>query len=844
MRPALLRLLKRPSAISLLAELVSTSGIERLPTSGKCLICQTRRAHAQPLLLHHNIPIIVQTDSPQKLQVHEITPTGNDEIVDGRINVQGTQKGDLPLSLDVDRLEYESALDRDEINDRKRLVDDPQKKHDFKLWKELLQYRKRRYGKQGVAEIWKGLASRRGHIQLPMDGKLADYFWETFVDAGLEDEQLLCGIAEYAEHIWSTTETRWTGFYEAVVGGFFAMGLPEQAVYWHRKLQPLHLGEPNDIALIIDQAVSCVPQKPPDWSLFSREAVMLGFRPGLRAFGEICLATEGHQIYETIIPFLLRRGHSLDAMYMHEFLVKRGDMPCDVDAVGQLLEFAEIDSHTFSRKVRERIRKVKPSLISLHATLATHGESESSTGTRDKPEATKDSPPPKNGEDDDDDWMRERTFKDEFGARLFATKALTVDMITNGLQMFGVQAIGPLSLREIALRADGPKDILEKMQALRKADITIRDCAFTRLVERLAVEHKDIVLEDLLHSDQHPDVLEDAVVQENFLCSYLMARDWRLYNLTKAILSEVAKDDLDNIQFRVSLAARKWSTASDIVDRMYLDGKVLSEQSINHMINSVLTPRLPGRDPPYPQGPDRNEVDYALRILKLAFRFQSDISPQYWVELLQRLGKHRHDQWERLRGLCLWLAQNYVAQNDSPLLHSLSRSTGVDPETLLAKNRAELRHIFNPRLQMALVTWGFKLSLWAEEQHEMPISDNKNNNQRHDGTVIRWLRGLVLLRELEAMGVTIYPSFVRQACRERLQVLYGELESARKWNRSLRQKNPFKLSHVLNDMLKIYPGLFTEEERLDLHKLIDRPLSSMAARRMQQQEEWQQQWPR
>jgi hypothetical protein len=830
MRPALLRLLRRPSAISLLVELVSpSSSIERLAGPRKCLTCQRRRAHAQPLLPSHNISIV------RRLQVHEISNTGN-EILDG----QTARDASLPLSLDVERLEYESAFDRDESIGRKRLVDDSQYKHDFNLWKELVQYRKRHYGKHGVAEIWKGLARRIDDIQLPVDGQLADYFWETFVDAGLEDEQLLYEIAEYAEHLWSTTEARWNKFYKAVVGGFFTMGLPEQAVYWHRKLQSIHLKEPNDIVLVINQAISCTTQTPPDWSLFSREAVMLGFRPGLRAFGEICVATEGHQIYDTIIPFLLHRGYSLDAMYMHEFLTKRGDMPHDVASVEQLLEFADAESHTFSRKVRERIRKIKPSLVSLQTTLAAPSETEASTATQNKPEATKDTPRPKS---EDDDWMKEKTFNDEFGARLFATKALTVHTITNGLQMFGVQAIGPLSLREIALRAAGPKDILEKMQALRKADITIRDCAFTRLVERLAMEHKDIVLEDLLHSDQHPDVLEDAAVQENFLCSYLMARDWRLYNLTKAVLSEMAKDDLDNIEFRVSLTAGKLSAASDIVDRMYLDGKPLSEQSINHMVNNVLRMRESGRHPPYDMGPDHvlDEIVYVLQILKVAFKSHSDVSPQYWLELLQRLGKHRHDLWEHVRGLCLWLARNYVAQDDSPFLYSMSRSAGVDPETLLAKNRTQLRHIFNPRLQMALVAWGFRIPLWEAKEHEMPAivnnnNDNENNQSGHD-MVLRWNRGLLLLRELEAMGVTVHPSFVRQACRERLQMMYGELSSARNWNQGLRQNNPYKLSRVLNDMLKIYPSLFTEEEVLDVDKLIHRPLSGMAARKMQQREE-------
>lgn len=836
MRPALLRLLKRPSAISLLNDLVSTSsGIEHFRTPGKCIACQRRRSHAKPLPLDRSV-VVQQTNPPHELQFHDIIIN-----TDHKTSAHSTRPEDvirkhtvdsLPLSLDVDQLEIESALSNKSIKGSKRLVDDLKRKHDFELWKDLLQYRKRRYGNKGVVEILKGLVDRVDDIQLPVNGKLADYFWETFVNAGLEDEQALCDIAEYAEIIWTRAQRRWDRFYEVTVGGLFAKGLPVQAVFWHRKLQAIHLKEPNDIILVIPQALSCIPQQPPDWSLFSREAVLLGYRAGLRAFGEICLTTEGHQMYEDVISFLLRGGHSLDALYMHEFLLKRKDFPRDPNTVGQLIAFAETESHTFSRKVRERIRAIKPSLLSFRDSLATSNSTEGLNGIQ-QSEATENTAQPK---DDEDVWIKEKTFKDGFGARLFATKALTVDMITNGLQMFGVQAIGPLSLREIALRADGPRDVLEKIQALRKANITIRDCAYTRLVERLATEHKDIVLEDLLQSDQHPDALEDTALQEDFLCSYLMARDWRLYNLTKAILSDVAKDDIDNIQFRVYLTAENWLAASDIVDKMYLVGKTLSEHSINHMVHKILSPRLPGRAQPYARDAKLNEVGYVTRILKLAYRSSVEIDPQYWIELLQRLGKHRHIQWDQLRGLCLWLAQNYVVREDSPYLYSLSRSTGIDPDTLVARNRTQLRHIFNPRLQMALVAWGFRLPLWSEEVHEMP------GTQDEGGMVIHWLRGLLLLRELEALGVTVYPSFVRMACRERLQVLYGELYSTQKWNRTLRQNNTIKPSRILGDMLKIYPSLFTEEDIANVHKMIDQPLSGMATRRMQQQLDWLQQW--
>src|SRR5699024_2293321 len=132
--------------------------------------------------------------------------------------------------------------------------------------------------------------------------------------------------------------------------------------------------------------------------------------------------------------------------------------------------------------------------------------------------------------------MRERLekkpLKDEFGARLFATAAFGFDTVLAGLAMFRIPVIGPLSLREMAIRSHGSRDIQEKLQRLQKAGISIGDSVYARLLRKLAVENRDILLADLLESDQHPDMLEDAGIQESLLVSNYMARDGRQYNLT------------------------------------------------------------------------------------------------------------------------------------------------------------------------------------------------------------------------------------------------------------------------------------------------------------------------
>lgn len=274
MRPALLRLLKRPSAISLLNDLVSTSsaaagGIERLDEirTGKCAKCQIRRSHAKLLPYESSSVAPSGTETSVRLQVYDIVGVERRKSSNRTDrNGQESKGGVLPLSLDVDQLEYESSFHTTEINGGRRLVDDPARKDDFELWKNLLQYRKRRYGHKGVVEIWTGIVDRVDDIQLPVEGETADYIWKTFVEAGLAEEKLLHDIIKYTEKLWSSSEKRWNKLYQTVVGGLFTKGLPEEAVAWHRRLQATHLTEPNDIVSVLAQAVPCTPQKPPDWS--------------------------------------------------------------------------------------------------------------------------------------------------------------------------------------------------------------------------------------------------------------------------------------------------------------------------------------------------------------------------------------------------------------------------------------------------------------------------------------------------------------------------------------------------------------------------------------------------
>lgn len=837
MRPALLRLLKRPSAVSFLGELLSaSSGIEQLRYSDKCIPCQLRLSHGGkvdkgvwPPANNSSGMQNRDTSANRPLPIHDITrPEDRPSSYSQRDLFSPISGAESRWNLDVDTLEFESDVGH--LRDiGSRLVDNPQRRHDFTLWAELLRYRQRHFGEGGVIDIWEGLTQRVDEVDVPAEGELADLFWQSFVRVGLKREQFLNDLVNYASDYWHRTGKRWAKFHRSVVGGYFDRGFPLQAVHWHRELQAIHLRHPNDIVEVLDNALACEPLEMPDLFLPSQDALKARSRLGLQAFKDICRSTEGHKIYSFVIPALLKKDRHVDAVLMHDFLIKRQDPPSNLEEIQPLLEYSQRGHPVFSKKLADDLKRIRKDLVELQDTLAATVEGADQHQIESGAMTTIDEG--NNGIES----FEEIPLRDGFGARLFATKALTVDMIVGGFQVFGVQAIGPLSLREMALRANGPQDILEKIRALRKAGIAIRESTFTRLVEKLALDHRDIILQDLLHSDQHPDVLEDVDMQENFLCSYYVARDWRLYNLTLAILGELLKEpELHNIHFRKFINTEEWSAASRTVDDLHRQGRVLSNRSIEFMIKRVLTPRIHGRvSHPVHRNHPVNEEAFVTQILQKVAISEGHVNSELWLEVLKRLGMSSVSRWEELRDLCLWLTQHYVVNDDSSLLQSLARSRSVDIDTLLAANRQTLRHIFNPQMQMAIVAWGFKLRLSSQEKmYRVPGAGG------HD--FVPWVRGLVLLRELQQRGVEISQGRVRRACRQRLAVLYGRpRHSNRRWNRLLRRENHYEATRVIDDMIKVWgPSLFNGQEKYDLHELVNPPSSALSMRKTKLQRQW------
>lgn len=821
MRPALLRLLKRPSAISVLDSLISTPvGIEQLETRHKCFRCHTRNVGqkwgGKQFAPKPESPADERNpdsrERPFSFRVHEIALKDTKSTsTEPPCKESDSQIRADYLDLQLERLEFESNIGHTkEIGTR--LVDDPAQQQNFALWEELLRYRQRHYGDKGTLEIWKGLTVRLESVQLPVSGKHADFLWESFIEVGLKYETLMEELEDYALRMWEATGKRWHRFHQKVVGGYLERAKVNHAVSWHRRNQHPHMNHPDDILHFLDPAVRISTTQ-----MANRRAMKTTtgrpMAPGMRGFLDICRSTDGHHIYHPVISRLLQESLSKEAFSMHKLLIGRGDHPQDIEDLQPLLDHAVTVAPS---KVVQELEK-----------YASERFAESSI--QDKSQAAKHTP-----SIDDKAWIEEKPFKDEFGARVFATNAFNFDVILAGLRMFGVAAIGPQSLRELAVRAHGNHDLLDKIQLLQKSNIKIGDSVFSRLVCKLAAENRNILLSDLLHTDQHPDVLEDASMQESLLVSYYMSRDWRQYQLTLAILAELSTShgELLNIHFRKHVAAAELASALKIVDTMALSHQTLTQRSLEFLVQKCLSVRKPGSRPQLRPGPHPTKSAlFVFRILQRAVQSGFSVEASLWTELIKRVGMA--NRWEYLEEFCLWLSRHYNAESKRegtiPWTVPAHKQPDKSASVPISHGHGMLQTIFDRQLQCAIVAWGFQKRISGK-----PESKAYNPFKVHGENLVPWVRGLVLLRELEQHGVHLSVGWIRRTCRHRLAVLFGRPRlSSRPINRQLRRENPYTIFQIIDDMYRAWgdPSLFGGRERHELARLVNPPSTKMSLQR-------------
>lgn len=763
-----------------------------------------------------------------------------------------------------DELNFQS--DVAELNpDARRLVDEPEKKCDFSYWGELLEFRQRIYGAQGVREVWRGIQARE--IDLPTSGRNADALWGTF----LRHKDMFEDILVYATSLRRRTGRTYEHLYENIVGHYLSTNNPRSAHIWHRRLKDDFIAPDGALSRLAPKAARSMSS--------------------LDVFRRIYLDSKDRHVYDSLVSALCEQGQYDAAMQWHSFLIKNRDYPSKASAskpmmrhfvaYGNRLSLGHVADITKGIATDEAVTSKTPIFQGGKMVGDDRFSREMMNRLLGRTHA-----------------VEPKVLDDKFCARLFATRAFTIDIVISGLGMLGVEEIGPLALRELAVRAETPEGTLQKLEQLKASGISIRQSVFSSAVVKFAAEDRTQLLDSVLSTDQHPDVFEDQELQKTLLSSYIKAQDWPNVHLTLGILTVLHSEPFKeswNLLLRNHSQHSDHATLIQVLEDMRMSRIRITSQSFTSLYQHRLRPRRPGQRPAT-QGRAGDDLLLITNVWRSALESGRSLHPLRWREILKRFGMT--GRFEELSRLTHWMITWYSTRGSGttkalpvPEIEYGAPSLRSNLATYnpLSRRTQALDKIFTIGLLNAMVAWGFNAGFmsvqrqyerrlgWAEQQQRQrqrqhqystlsrssrstsdqasqlgvthddfsisPPHDNISPTtslvtpttsasplvsthslskpttiiplRRVSPTSLPHLSGLRLLQSLRARGVYVQTSTVRYALRQRLWILFGPGRSAVRFNRRARLLNPYSIEHFVVGAEKLWGGsLFGLPEEL------------------------------
>jgi len=642
------------------------------------------------------------------------------------------------------QFDYESSLEQAPLSGI-RLVDRQKWQFDPELWLQLVRFRERVDGLQGVAVIWRGYAQR----EIPPGGSEASVdLWKSFLRLGFQDHAVLREMCEYKGFSVQRNRGRIPGLYYEVMKHII-LNKPSELHEWHLRL--MH-------------------ESPYMWQ--RRELLILAIaeRSAFRALLPVYENLRLVQEYQHIIPRLCAHGLFSDAVEWHRMLIRKGDMPPNAYVVQSLLHHLEISGQ--AEAYTEIMEEMSDAGVVLHASSVPSRQHTSVVYQQIINEIQTTFHPTK-----------PKAISDEFCARLFATKVFSVRSILNGLHMFGIDKIGPLALREIAARATRrgvvhPENVIQDLEHLRQAGISVGSSKFSRLLKKAAREFDAELLFDLVTSDQHPEVYEDWKLQESLLASYHNVGDRRQINRTLAILTlDETKESLDTARWNLLL--RSYLTLGDMpntwitLDKMRGDGVILRKTSRMYLWNQTVAASKAGQ-----VLAKAKNLPRLIRIWQGFMRSGTHIPQGDWIEVLRRLGAS--DQLRQYEELALWLARWYTDEEfRTSQLELVMRQQSFKRPMLVAVplDQTDPAHpfqvLFSGRMQKAILRWGFRSYVIPRLRGTPPSERARVLSQAPS------LWGLRMITKLRDVGVKFDSDVVATFCRTRLATLFRQETSDR-----------------------------------------------------------------
>ncbi|KAF2770600.1 hypothetical protein EJ03DRAFT_59478 [Teratosphaeria nubilosa] len=686
------------------------------------------------------------------------------------------------------------------------LVDQDEHRHNFDLWLELLHFRQRLDGFKGVLDVWYGMRGR--DVDLPVEDANSEVFWSAIIQAIFDQdesvrESWLETLLSQANLVKERTGKCYPGLYKKVVGFHWGHSLLNGAKAWHAKLEKAGM-VPNDALKQV--VVDFVRGQHKSW--------------GRRNFQSLYKARGERDLYDTCIQACLDGGLFEDAQRWHSWLLKHGDSPSQ-----QLFQTPEVQKlfsldNDKSLPMRHSLPRRTPDNRTQHASgqpALTRAGMSSLLG--------------------DVHGIKAKEISDSFVAKMFATRAFSLDIVIRGLNFFSVDQIGPVALREMALRAETPLTFCSKLRLLQQMNVRISNSMYCRIVRKLADDGQSELFAALLASDQHPEAYDDTATQDALLATFLQEGNWAQAHITLlglTLAGGFSHHKASNRILQHHIYSRQWHSVETLMQTIQMQKMPLMPTTISYLLRLVLPERRVRRRPVERQRQDKphfDDLDFVTSALVYAEQVQpGSIRPTAWIELLKRHGMAL--RWDSLERLILWLAGRYKISQDS-MRNSLQsgKVKSMSPRyRWVARRRRALALqrsrpfylIFDVNRQHAIFGWAFRVAgikgqmqhhhnsnqQELSKQHEQPLPSDALASEDRDPmatTTEPWARGLSLLRRLQMdYGIPIDRSHLRQIITTRLWILFGPAYSNLRINEAIRQNNEIPLGRYIQHINEIW----------------------------------------
>ncbi|KAF3914071.1 hypothetical protein AA313_de0203186 [Arthrobotrys entomopaga] len=630
----------------------------------------------------------------------------------------------------------------------KLFVDMPGVRDYREYWLELLRFRARMHGNNGIKDIWTGFSIR--NIEPPHVGPVADEMWRYFVKAGLEDEAFLNRLYNHNLHtIEKRGKRRWRLFYTEVVTGFLAKD-PEKALSWHHRL--LDLDPPGHLME----------------DFFKANATSSKHLPILL---QIFASRKIGPSYNFIIPYFCRREEYEIAIRWHEMLFRKGDYPVDShhadrifeyyafhkplkDVEGMLRDFHQggikfVESTAISLiKARYRTRPIMELFCELYSEKIIPND----------------------------------IFGDKFWAFLLTYQKFSEHDVVKYMRRMGIHFIGTSTTKEFVKRSKTIASFIRGIALLHKRKMGVDKEVYDKYMEVKARYQPAEALEESLPIEGMEISRANALLQ-----AYLSTYRWKFFN--HVYLNIRRKNLLTcNLFLRRLFMTGSVKEGLELMEEMRVSSIPISTSSQRELLRALLAPRRPGHRPiTQAPGAERNkDLHLAENYLRLLLMNGERVDPKIWTEILKRLGMFR--KLKHLKRLCLWLVDWYdprqgaLRQSSTPIkftdVRRISSLGYEDPERvawteppLSHDNRSPqhpLRMLFPPTTIRALVEWGF---MSMKKRFYVKLVQRDTSIKVKATSRCMW--GIRLVKKLQRKGVWVDKRSVARAVRIRLRRLDG-----------------------------------------------------------------------